>query len=163
MATGKKDDEENGEKEGGDGVSDYDDDGRPDIATASPTDRLADTKGNGDGINEKGCPQTERNGDGQFAKDEIDDSFIAIEALPKIKPQVVPNHRDESHMARLIETELARELVKKGKQTKLKVQVAIQGQQLRVSGKKRDVLQEVIALLKETKVDLPLQFNNFRD
>ena len=62
-----------------------------------------------------------------------------------------------------IETELARELVKKVKQTKLKVQVAIQGQQLRVSGKKRDVLQEVIALLKETKVDLPLQFNNFRD
>ncbi len=62
-----------------------------------------------------------------------------------------------------IETELARELVKEVKQTKLKVQVAIQGQQLRVSGKKRDVLQEVIALLKETKVDLPLQFNNFRD
>ena len=62
-----------------------------------------------------------------------------------------------------IETELARALVKRVKQTKLKVQVAVQGQQLRVSGKKRDVLQEVITLLKEEKVDLPLQFTNFRE
>ena len=62
-----------------------------------------------------------------------------------------------------IETDLARELVKMIKQTKLKVQVAIQGQQLRVSGKKRDILQEVIGLLKEAKVDLPLQFTNFRE
>ncbi len=62
-----------------------------------------------------------------------------------------------------IETELARALVKRVKQTKLKVQVAVQGQQLRVSGKKRDVLQEVIVLLKEEKVDLPLQFTNFRE
>ena len=62
-----------------------------------------------------------------------------------------------------IEIDLARQLVKTIKQTKLKVQVAIQGQQLRVSGKKRDILQEVIGLLKEAKVDLPLQFTNFRD
>ena len=62
-----------------------------------------------------------------------------------------------------IEIDLARQLVKMVKQTKLKVQVAIQGQQLRVSGKKRDILQEVIGLLKEAKVDLPLQFTNFRD
>ncbi len=62
-----------------------------------------------------------------------------------------------------IEIDLARQLVKLVKQTKLKVQVAIQGQQLRVSGKKRDLLQEVIGLLKEAKVDLPLQFTNFRD
>ena len=62
-----------------------------------------------------------------------------------------------------IETELARRLVKVVKQDKLKVQVAIQGDQLRVSGKKRDVLQEAITLLKEEKVDLPLQFINYRD
>ena len=62
-----------------------------------------------------------------------------------------------------IETELARRLVKTVKQAKLRVQVAIQGEKLRVSGKKRDDLQEVIALLKEAKIDLPLQFNNFRD
>ena len=62
-----------------------------------------------------------------------------------------------------IETELARQLVKMVKQSKLKVQVAIQGDKLRVTGKKRDVLQEVIALLKEADVELPLQFNNFRE
>ena len=62
-----------------------------------------------------------------------------------------------------IETDLARQLVKTVKQTKMKVQVAIQGDKLRVTGKKRDDLQQVIALLKETKVDLPLQHINFRD
>ena len=62
-----------------------------------------------------------------------------------------------------IEAELARELVKTVKQSKLKVQVAIQGDKLRVTGKKRDILQEVIALLKEADVELPLQFTNFRD
>ena len=49
------------------------------------------------------------------------------------------------------------------KQPKLKAQVAIQGDQLRVTGKKRDVLQEVIALLKDADVELPLQYTNFRD
>ena len=62
-----------------------------------------------------------------------------------------------------IEIELARRLVKLVKQAKLKVQVAIQGDQLRVTGKKRDDLQQVIGLLKEADVDLPLQFVNFRD
>ena len=62
-----------------------------------------------------------------------------------------------------IETDLARRLVKLVKQAKLKVQVAIQGDQLRVTGKKRDDLQEVIGRLKEADVDLPLQFVNFRD
>ena len=62
-----------------------------------------------------------------------------------------------------IETSLARQLVKTVQQTKMKVQVAIQGEKLRVTGKKRDDLQQVIALLKETKVDLPLQYSNFRD
>ena len=62
-----------------------------------------------------------------------------------------------------IETDLARQLVKTVKQTKMRVQVAIQGDKLRVTGKKRDDLQQVIALLKETKVKLPLQYINFRD
>ena len=62
-----------------------------------------------------------------------------------------------------IESELARKLVKMVKETKKKVQVAIQGDQLRVSGKKRDDLQETIALLKDSDVELPLQFINFRD
>lgn len=62
-----------------------------------------------------------------------------------------------------IETPLAKELVKKIKISKIKVQSSIQGEKLRVSGKKRDDLQAVIALLKEADVDLPLQYENFRD
>ena len=62
-----------------------------------------------------------------------------------------------------IESDLARKLVKMIKGSKLKVQAAIQGDQLRVSGKKRDDLQAVIALLKDADVDLPLQYENFRD
>ena len=62
-----------------------------------------------------------------------------------------------------IESDLARSLVKKVKSSKLKVQVAIQGDKLRVSGKKRDDLQAVIALLKDADVDLPLQYENFRE
>jgi uncharacterized protein YajQ (UPF0234 family) len=62
-----------------------------------------------------------------------------------------------------IDTALARDLVKKIKASKLKVQPAIQGEKLRVSGKKRDDLQAVIALLKEAKIELPLQYENFRD
>ena len=62
-----------------------------------------------------------------------------------------------------IETDLARRLVKVVKGAKLKVQAAIQGEKLRITGKKRDDLQAVIALLKDTDVDLPLQYENFRD
>ena len=57
----------------------------------------------------------------------------------------------------------ARKMVKLIKDRKLKVQAAIQGDQLRVTGKKRDDLQEVIALLKESDFKIPLQFKNFRD
>jgi uncharacterized protein YajQ (UPF0234 family) len=57
----------------------------------------------------------------------------------------------------------ARKMVKLIKDRKMKVQAAIQGDQLRVTGKKRDDLQEVIALLKESDFQIPLQFKNFRD
>ena len=62
-----------------------------------------------------------------------------------------------------IDTELARKLVKMIKESKLKLQAAIQGDQVRVSGKKRDGLQAAISLLQEAKLDLPLQYVNFRD
>lgn len=62
-----------------------------------------------------------------------------------------------------IESELARKIVKMVKETKIKVQTAIQGEKLRVTGKKRDDLQSVISMLKEAKLDIPLQYNNFRD
>ncbi len=62
-----------------------------------------------------------------------------------------------------IDQDLARRLVKMIKSAKLKVQAAVQGQQVRVTGKKRDDLQAVISLLKSAEVGLPLQFVNFRD
>lgn len=62
-----------------------------------------------------------------------------------------------------IETDTQRKLVKLIKDGKHKVQTSMQGDKLRVSGKKRDDLQGVIAMLRDAKVDIPLQFNNFRD
>jgi uncharacterized protein YajQ (UPF0234 family) len=62
-----------------------------------------------------------------------------------------------------IETADAKKMVKLIKEKKMKVQAAIQGEQLRVTGKKRDDLQAVMALLKEGGFNLPLQFKNFRD
>jgi len=62
-----------------------------------------------------------------------------------------------------IDTLTAKSMVKLIKQCKSRVQAAIQGEQLRVTGKKRDDLQAVIALLKDAKLELPLQFKNFRD
>lgn len=63
-----------------------------------------------------------------------------------------------------IETTLAKEIVKLIKDSKLKVQAAINGDKLRVTGNKRDDLQQVIALLKQNStITLPLQYINFRD
>lgn len=62
-----------------------------------------------------------------------------------------------------VNSDLARKIVKLIKDAKLKVQAAIQGDKVRVTGKKRNDLQEVIALLKQAKLELPLQYNNFRD
>ena len=62
-----------------------------------------------------------------------------------------------------VETVLAKKIVKILKESKLKVQGSIQGDAVRVTGPKRDNLQEAIALIKSSKLELPLQFNNFRD
>ena len=80
---------------------------------------------------------------------------------------------DQEHVGKLlhktirirqgVESLLAKRIVKLIKEKKLKVQSAIQGDKVRVTGKKRDDLQQVIALLKDEEFDVPLQFNNFRD
>ena len=62
-----------------------------------------------------------------------------------------------------IDKDLGRKIVKLTKDSKLKVQASIQGEQVRISGKKRDDLQEIITLLKGQDLGLPLQFQNFRD
>ena len=62
-----------------------------------------------------------------------------------------------------IDKEMAKKIVAHVKDVKLKVQAAIQGEQVRITGKKRDDLQEAIAALRAKDFGLPLQFNNFRD
>jgi uncharacterized protein YajQ (UPF0234 family) len=62
-----------------------------------------------------------------------------------------------------IDQDTARQLVKNIKESKIKVQASIQGDKIRVTGKKRDDLQSIISKLRDSTCDLPLQFNNFRD
>ena len=62
-----------------------------------------------------------------------------------------------------IESELAKKIVKLLKDSKLKVQAAIQGDTVRVTGAKRDILQEAIALVTKTISDFPIKYGNFRD
>lgn len=62
-----------------------------------------------------------------------------------------------------LDKEQGKKLVKLIKDSKMKVQAAIQGEQVRVTGKKRDDLQEVIQMLRQSDFEMPLQFNNFRD
>lgn len=62
-----------------------------------------------------------------------------------------------------VETELAKKIVRLVKDSKLKVTAAIQGDSVRITGAKRDTLQETITLVKKSITDFPLQFENFRD
>ncbi len=89
---------------------------------------------------------------------------IDIGCLQEEEPEFTGSEaRQKIIMRQGIDSPLARDLVKKIKSSKIKVQAAIQGEKLRVSGKKRDDLQAVIALLKDADTDLPLQYENFRD
>lgn len=81
-------------------------------------------------------------------------------AEPKASGKIV---RQEITLKQGIDTALARKLVKMIKDKKLKVQAAIQGDQVRVTGKQRDDLQEVIQMLRQEKLEMPLQYINFRD
>ncbi|MDX8392439.1 MAG: YajQ family cyclic di-GMP-binding protein [Mariprofundaceae bacterium] len=71
--------------------------------------------------------------------------------------------RQEIAIKQGISQELAKSIVKQIKQEKMKVQASIQGDQVRVSGKKRDDLQAAMALIKGMDADRPLKFTNFRD
>jgi hypothetical protein len=62
-----------------------------------------------------------------------------------------------------IDKETAKKIVKLVKDSKLKLQASIQGEQVRVTGKKRDDLQQAMQLIKGGGLEIPLQFNNFRD
>ena len=89
---------------------------------------------------------------------------IDIGCLDEQEPEFSGSEaRQQVIMRRGIDIDRARKLVKQIKAAKLKVQAAIQGDKLRVSGKKRDDLQNVIAMLKDGDIGLPLQYENFRD
>jgi uncharacterized protein YajQ (UPF0234 family) len=62
-----------------------------------------------------------------------------------------------------IDSLTAKKMVKMVKESKIKVQAAIQGDKVRITGKKRDDLQQVMTLFRESDIEFPLQYNNFRD
>ncbi len=94
-----------------------------------------------------------------FAKRNIDTRALSEEGDSKAGKLV----KQHFALKQGIETDQAKKIVKMIKDKKLKVQASIQGDKVRVTGKKRDDLQEVIAMLRDAELDLPLQFNNFRD
>jgi uncharacterized protein YajQ (UPF0234 family) len=81
----------------------------------------------------------------------------------KVEPAAGQSVRQPVRLKQGIDKEFAKKLVKAIKDEKFKVQVAIQGEELRVTGKKRDDLQAVIAFVKGLQNEQPLQFKNFRD
>jgi cyclic-di-GMP-binding protein len=89
---------------------------------------------------------------------------VSLKALEydEPKPAARGTYRLEIALAHGIPGDKAREMVKLIKASKLKVQVAVQGDQLRVSGKSKDHLQEVQALLRENDQNLPLRFTNYK-
>ncbi|MBV2120907.1 MAG: YajQ family cyclic di-GMP-binding protein [Candidatus Thiodiazotropha sp. (ex Ctena orbiculata)] len=89
---------------------------------------------------------------------------VDVAAMDIQEPQTSLNAaRQAVKIKQGIETDIAKKMVKEIKASKLKVQAQIQGDQLRVSGKKRDDLQQVITLMRESDYGLPLQYQNFRD
>lgn len=84
-----------------------------------------------------------------------------------LEPQTVERsgktHKQAVLFKQGIDQPLAKKIIKQIKDAKIKVQTAIQGEQVRVSGKKRDDLQQVIALIKAADFDQPFQYINFRD
>ena len=81
----------------------------------------------------------------------------------KVEPAAGQSVRQLVKIKQGLDKDLARKIVKEIKDGKFKVQSAIQGDELRVTGKKRDDLQDVIAFVKGLKIEQPLQFKNFRD
>ncbi|MDO8607663.1 MAG: YajQ family cyclic di-GMP-binding protein [Phaeospirillum sp.] len=95
-----------------------------------------------------------------FTRRNVDPKALDYQTVEKASGNTV---RQQIRIKDGIEKDLAKSLVKDIKDSKIKVQVSIQGDELRVSGKKRDELQETIAMLKKLDADQPLQFINFRD
>ena len=113
-------------------------------------------------------------GDSDFQLDQIKDLlFPAMEKKEKESVKRLDHQKiisvsgnkvkQEMKIRDGIDSDLAKKIVKLLKDSKLKVQVAIQGDAVRVTGAKRDVLQDAIALVKKTITDFPIKHGNFRD
>lgn len=95
----------------------------------------------------------------KLAKRNLDVRSIKWEDIEKNLSEA----RQKATLCQGIEKDDAKKLTKTIKEISSKVQASIQGEQVRVTGKKRDDLQEVMQKLRETDLEIPLQFNNFRD
>ena len=87
--------------------------------------------------------------------------------LKTLKPGILEisngSARQEINLQEGIDRDLGKKITTLVKQSKVKVQASIQGESIRINGKKRDDLQQIMQIIKDQKYDLPLQFNNFRD
>ncbi len=101
----------------------------------------------------------------QILREKLARRNVPLKALTEgpIEPAAGGTARQKITLQQGIATEKAREIVKLVKDTKLKVQVAIQGDQVRVTGKKRDDLQAIIQMLRGRDLGIAMQFVNFRD
>ena len=97
---------------------------------------------------------------GKLAKRGVDVRALELGTVEKTTGNTV---RQRSTVRVGVEQELAKKIVKLLKDSKLKAQASIQGDTVRVSGAKKDTLQEVIALVQKSITDIPLQYRNFRD
>ena len=101
----------------------------------------------------------------EMLKVQITKRGIDVRALDMGKVEMSAGQavRQTITMIQGINKDISKDIIKIIKESKIKVQVSIQGDELRISGKKRDDLQQTITLLKTQNLDLPLQFINFRD
>jgi uncharacterized protein YajQ (UPF0234 family) len=97
---------------------------------------------------------------GKLTKRGVDVRSLKFETIEKMSHDKV---KQKVTIRVGVEQELSKKIVKLLKDSKLKVQGSIQGDAVRISGAKRDELQEAIALVKKTITDFPVQFGNFRD
>ena len=102
---------------------------------------------------------------GEILREKLARRQVPLRALKigPVEPGPAGTAKQRIDLQQGISTEKAREIVKLVKDTKAKVQVAIQGDQLRVTGKKKDDLQGVMQLLRERDLGIAVQFANFRD
>ncbi|OGA54651.1 MAG: YajQ family cyclic di-GMP-binding protein [Betaproteobacteria bacterium RIFCSPLOWO2_12_FULL_62_13] len=97
---------------------------------------------------------------GKLAKRGVDIRCLQLGKIEKVSGNKV---KQDLTVRVGVEQELGKKIVKLIKDSKLKVQASIQGDAVRVAGAKKDALQDIIALIRKSIADFPLQFKNFRD